>query len=288
MNVQELDSPSYIAQETSVPINVQECSSAHIVEESPDLNLQNIYFVTDNTVTDSRNESQVNIEVLSQKIDNLTKIAIELQNNQQNIMLKLASVTTSVEEYMMKMTRKESDKAISTFETISDVQKLQEFENNLKNPELREEVLNRLSIICSKGKGRGESNAYVLVDAMFSRQLMTQCSWAGGTRCAENPKTYFKSFIYTRDLFFDIIHKTDKQFTKDDCDNFFKKVLRHSVARNASLQLRRSAAKNRPKKKDSNCQKNNENIAGEASNPINLSICQSAELINKENVDPVD
>lgn len=107
---------------------------------------------------------------------------------------------------------------------------LENFEDMLKHSDVKQEIRNKLNVVCSKGKRKGYNNCFKLIDTMFSRKFMTECSWLGDSRI-ESPKVRFKSFVNTLNLFFEIIHDSDETFTNMECEIFLKRVLKNSKKR---------------------------------------------------------
>lgn len=211
-----------------------------------------------------------------------------LFNSQQNILQKLALLDTKLEELVTRISVSVTDinqqsNNDNNFKTIGNLQELTSFEERLNDPQAEENIIKLLSVTCTKGKGRAYNNAYALVDAMFTRQFMTQCSWAGGTR--GKSKICFKSYTKTITVFFKIIHQSDNNFTIPECESFLKNVMRHAIKRNEAKLLRASTQKNRPKKAKV-LQENNRQSVEEQHD------VQNVELENKphqkENVSPID
>lgn len=235
------------------------------------------------------------LDSIAQKLDLLISIAsahkVNIQvlfDHQQNILQKLALLDTKLEELVTRISIPVADinrqsNNDNNFKIISNLQELTSFEERLNNLQAEENIIKLLSLTCTKGKGRAYNNAYALVDAMFTRKFMTQCSWAGGTR--GEPKICFKSFTKTISLFFKIIHQSDNSFTIPECELFLKNVMRHSNKRNESKLLRASAQKNRQKKSKVLQESNRQSVEEQCD-------VQNVELANtphqKENASPLD
>ncbi|XP_041983125.1 uncharacterized protein LOC121736130 [Aricia agestis] len=242
---------------------------------------------------ESNSEKQDNI---AQKLDQLISVAsaneINIQvlfDNQQSILQKLALLDTKLEELVTRIlvpvtdfNRQDNNK--DNFKIISNLQELTSLEERLNNPQAEENIIKLLSVTCTKGRGRAYNNAYALVDAMFTRQFMTQCSWSGGSR--GDPKICFKSYNKTITLFFKIIHQSDNNFTIPDCELFFKKVMRHAIKRNECRMLRASAQKNRPKRVKV-LQENNHQSVVEQHNVLNGEQ-ENTPPLQKETNSPLD
>ena len=194
---------------------------------------------------------------ISQKLDNLLQITEVIQENQKvlfeyvqsvenKLLRKMTQLCTQLNEYQQRTTDIKIPEPIS-FKPISKKEELDAFEDQLKDPTMVSTFKDKLAVVCGNGKGRGSSNAYALVDAMFTRHFMTTCSWAGGSRNM-TPKNCFKAYTRTIDLFFELINNSDKTYTKMECENFFKNIMRHAESRNKIKFLRASSSKCRPKR----------------------------------------
>lgn len=233
-------------------------------------NLPNIVFIQD-----TPNEQQLK-EIDPQQLNALTQAMgkfVEtvadnqklLLDNQQSILKKIAQLSNDFTQFTSQpimienVQRKENE-----FELITNISMLQKFEDMLKNPDIKQEIRNKLSVVCSKGKGKGYNNCFMLIDTMFSRKFMTECSWLGGSRM-ESPKVRFKSFVNTVNLFFEIIHDSDVTFTKMDCEIFLKRIIKNSKKRFVSKGLRTSTQRIRKRQIDLN-----RDICDAPSHPIHV------------------
>ena len=153
---------------------------------------------------------------ISEAISRILAMTEAIQQNQQiildylkcsedKILRKLSFLSAQVDAIAERNVMAGEKAENVEFKIISNKEDLNKFEKLLENPEYKSNIKNLLSCVCGKGKGRGVSNAYALADAMFSRSLMTQCSWGGGSK-KEISKVCFKSFINIIDVFFSIIH----------------------------------------------------------------------------------
>lgn len=87
------------------------------------------------------------------------------------------------------------------------------------------------------GKKDGNKIAYLLMDRLFERQLLTLCSWTGSTKKKEEKmKIAFSKYNRITEAVYKIIHSADSRYTIDDNTGFFKRILKNSVSRNKQLQ----------------------------------------------------
>lgn len=188
-----------------------------------------------------------------------------LLDNQQSMLKKIAHLSNQFSQFSRRpfvienIQRNEND-----FEQITNISMLQNLEDMLKNSDVKQEIRNKLNVVCSKGKGKGYNNCFMLIDTMFSRKFMTECSWLGGSRM-ESPKIGLKSFVNTLNLFFEIIHDSDETFTKMECEIFLKRVVKNSKKRFISKGLRTSTRKRRRRQLELN-----QDICDAPSHPIHV------------------
>lgn len=190
------------------------------------------------------------IEALSSNIANIENNQAVLCSNQITMLEKIANISAQFDEFIKRTSqsvRIENHKQEVDVVMITDKKSLDDFDESLKNKETAREIKKTLSVVCGQGKGKAINNAYALLDTMFDRKFLVNCSWAGGTR-AEGNKICFKSYENTIELFFEVIHMSDKEFTKQECNNFFKNVLRNAKKRCNSQNLRMSHQKKRASK----------------------------------------
>lgn len=141
--------------------------------------------------------------------------------------------------------KKATNISIDKIKTADELDKL---ETLLQDNATVQDYVDRLSIVCGqKGNGNGLNHCYLLVDRLFSRQFLTLCSWAGGSR-DKKEKIPFKIYKNVINLFFKIIHLSDTTFTIKDCEEFFKSIIRNATRRSQSNMVRTSSIKRRPRK----------------------------------------
>lgn len=209
------------------------------------------------------------LNVLTQTMGKFVEVVADNQklllDNQQKMLKKLAHLSNQFTHFTRRpfvvenIQRNEND-----FEQITNISMLQNFEDMLKNFDIKQEIRNKLNVVCSKGKGKGYNNCFMLIDTMFSRKFMTECSWLGGSRM-ESPKVRLKSFVNTLNLFFEVIHDSDETFTKMECEIFLKRVLKNSKKRFVSKGLRTSTRKRRRRQLELN-----QDICDTPSHPIHV------------------
>lgn len=179
---------------------------------------------------------------VSQKQDQLTTTVRELKRGQQAL-YSLGCKSTQGQKSQTQAGVKKL-----TFRPIDNLDSLENLENVLKEETSVAELKKKLSVVCAIGKGKGPNNCFVLVDVMFTRNFLTKCSWAGGSR-TEGTKICFKGFNRVIQLFFSIIYDSDNTYSLVDCEAFFKNILRNAVRRNCSKRQRASSTKLRLKKR---------------------------------------
>lgn len=88
--------------------------------------------------------------------------------------------------------------------------------------------------------GSGTTCAYKLLDILFSKNFLCQCSWSGGSK-GEISKIPFKNYKNIRIFFFEIVNSWDSNFTDDDAEKFLKLTIRNASKRKLMKGLRQSS-----------------------------------------------
>lgn len=128
------------------------------------------------------------------------------------------------------------------------------------------------SIICNKGKA--VDCAYTYAEEMFDREFLCQCSWSGGSRGAHS-KIPFKNYKNIITFFWSLIQAIDNKYTLKENEDFFKNLLKNSIKRLSSKNLRASTSRVRPKRKKLNTEVQATN-ANESSN------CNETDVPNRD------
>lgn len=238
------------------------------------------------------------IEGLSEDITSImTKVVTSLSTmnenqqlmmrNQNEILSKISDIQKKIEELSKQRVLSEKrDLCLDTSVTpISNLKEFKEFENLVSNPEVRCDLTKRLSILCNRGQGKAVNNGYVLIDVLFDRHFLTECSWSGGSK-SDKVKICFKSFTNTIKFFFNVLHSLDDTFSYFECQEFIKVVLRNSVQRLNSKNLRLSAKKNRPKKIKITASQSIDLMEGQLDEAQSAAILEIVDM--KPSIDPLD
>lgn len=214
---------------------------------------------TDNTVPSEITEYPELVQLLQnnkndKKFDVIFTKLDRLEQNQQKILKELACLHVLLEKTICKSTSNDKNNTskkkqqMLAFEPINDKEGIEKLNDVLKDADTFNDYVDTLSIICGTNtKIKAIDHCYMLVDKFFTRHFFTLCSWAGGSK-VPNMKFAFKFYENILALFFKLIHKADPQFTLEECEEFFKGVIRNSLRRYTSANIRTSRSKNRPKK----------------------------------------
>lgn len=202
-----------------------------------------------NDVLPKVNEISESLQIVTPTLQTISENQQIIFTTQNKILSKLSEMQTQFEEIAKQLFKQTDRSQSSDIKPISTLKEFQDFENLLSTDDstIMSELKNKLSVVCSKGIGKGYNNAYMLIDVLFERTFLKDCSWAGGSKSGQN-KISFKSFTNTIKFFFNIIHEADNQFTLVECHKFLKIILRNSRQRCNNKQLRLSSKKNRQKK----------------------------------------
>ncbi|XP_061717620.1 uncharacterized protein LOC133525352 [Cydia pomonella] len=163
------------------------------------------------TILHKFEQIQEDIKTLSGEFKIITENQQALFQNQNNMLLKFAESQTQFEEFVHKSYASTENTKKHDVKPISNKKDLQELELLLADPDFKAKFRNTLEVGCSKGKKRGTTNAYAVIDILFQRSFLCECSWTGGSR-TEGSKTCLKSFTNIFDLFFSVLHESDPDF----------------------------------------------------------------------------
>lgn len=195
---------------------------------------------------DGINRLEMNQKIMS---DN----QIQIIDNQKKIMTYMAELSVQFENLFQVITKSamtsplpESGNIldINNFELslITNCEQLEEFEKKLSDPMQRKLLQNRYSIVSSTENAN--SCCFALLDAIFSRNFLTKCSWTGCAR-GEESKVCFKIYKNTINFFFSMIHSWNNKYTVEDNNSFLKSILKNATKRVRSKQLRHSTKRRR-------------------------------------------
>lgn len=137
-------------------------------------------------------------------------------------------------------------------------------EANLADKAQKKKFSKTLSLLCSSTVGGGTTCAYKLLDVIFSRDFLCQCSWSGGSK-GEISKIPLKNYKNFRKFFFEIVNSWDSKFTDDDAEKFLKLVVRNAAKRKAMKGLRQSTKRTRKSRNCGNDVKYGEKLQDSAS-----------------------
>lgn len=241
-----------------------------------------------NTILENQKTIITNQNTIMQKIQHIGN-----KENQELIIQQLAKSEVTLDtlgNYVTLSSSNESSALLQrgnieeqVIEQISTPSELDELEKKLQNKAIMDDYVEKLNYVCGKkGSGNGINNSYILVDRVFSRKLMTLCSWAGGAR-DKKEKVPFKMYKNIISLFFKVIHLFDKDFSLKDCEDFLKNVIRNSTRRYQSKEIRKSAVKRRPKNLNYNTKgQENVNAIAQNENSKNLGVENQEKEMNVE------
>ncbi|XP_049703565.2 uncharacterized protein LOC110384383 [Helicoverpa armigera] len=221
----------------------------------------------------------------SQENSDLKKILDVLENhdkkmdsileNQKKIMHKMACISVQVDNMQLQLgncneedvvplgtSKNQVENLRFSFSPITTVEDLNKINDLLSDKTARKQLKQTFSVICSGGKGI--NCAYRLIDIMFSRDFLCQCSWSGSSR-SDGVKISLKCYKNVVSFFWEMIFSWDQTFTLQKNELFFKSILKNANKRKNAKQERSSTARKRAKienNKSSSEPYNNENSAG--------------------------
>ncbi|XP_046970591.1 uncharacterized protein LOC124537743 [Vanessa cardui] len=141
---------------------------------------------------------------------------------------------------------------------VNNAQDLDNLEKQLSDSGFRDRLKNICSMLCSGGKGI--DCAYMLVDVLFTRKFICDCSWSGGSR-GEELKVPLKGFKHVLSFFWSMVHQWDEKFTIKDNEMFFKTILKNAKKRKLAKCERASTSRRSTSKRNAKRIKVSENIS---------------------------
>ncbi|XP_041989258.1 uncharacterized protein LOC121740592 [Aricia agestis] len=275
--VQELNL-NIIADEIVYPAKITaEAGPSEIITETctipaaPSVGLNNDDVYQFHIVSDSQNNInqhqccvnlEQNLTIQNVLLSNQTSILEQLNTIskvQNAIIQKLANFSVQLEDTVLQMnqildrdfqitqlseTKSTASNSAFYVKPIDNIQKLNELEQQLSESSVRQQLKNRYSVICSGGKGI--DCAYTLVDILFSRDLLCQFTWSGGSR-KDDIKIAFKTYKNILSFFWDMVHSWDVTYTINENESFFKNILKNSKKRKLAKNQRASTSRKRAK-----------------------------------------
>lgn len=127
---------------------------------------------------------------------------------------------------------------------IENQQQFEMLETDLADKDKKNKLFKTLSFLCSSKVGSGTTCAYKLLDILFSKNFLCQCSWSGGSK-GEISKIPFKNYKNIRIFFFKMVNSWDSNFTDEDAEKFLKLVIRNASKRKLMKGLRQSSKRTR-------------------------------------------
>lgn len=246
---------SYVPDVNIVQINQEPKSFTQEINLVPSTeNIDESIFILNQDNNAQMQEMKEDIQAIKQDIKTILNNQNALFELQSKILVKQSEFQIQFEEYIKLSSKSEflNNDAIDIIKNLND---LENFEKNLSDLKLKDEYAKKLHILCNKG-GKGTSNAYYLIDHLFDREFLKECSWTGSSKKdSDTEKVCFKAFQKTIQFFFDIVHNSDKTFTKADCEKFFKIVLKNARQRcesNKRASTSRQRIKGKKNKTDTN------------------------------------
>lgn len=145
------------------------------------------------------------------------------------------------------------DTKATTLEPFFDIDSFKNFEEKLnKSSSYEDQLVEKFSLICGRDDKRNEIDiCYRLVDYFLERNFINEFSWTGNKRedregGPSKTKHAMKFFTNFRRYILKIVRKGHKDFSKTECDRFFKTIMKNSLQRKNMAKID-SKHKNRPK-----------------------------------------
>lgn len=192
--------------------------------------------------TESTEDSSTQ-SILNSILENQSKMTLQLE-----ILIKMQEIVMKKLDGRGKVVTVEVDQPLPTpnrisFRRIDSVEDCHEFEDKLKKPDFASNMLRHFEPVCGNSDLYGDNVAYTLVDHIFTRRLFTLVTWSGATRGTESKECFLK-FERIFEFFFDLVRKTDPNYSIKSLKDFFQKIISNSKRRAEHKRLRMSRVKN--------------------------------------------
>ncbi|RVE41954.1 hypothetical protein evm_013394 [Chilo suppressalis] len=204
-------------------------------------------------------------------INNLYEIQTAILDNQNKIMKKLGEMSVQLQEIQDQSTEnitvttlaqaKGAETKRMRMDVVDNIESMEKLDKELSCPKILKTYLEKYAILCSAAPGSGSNYAYRLLDSIFTKDFLCQCSWTGGSR-GDDLKIGFKKYKNILNFFFQMVNYWDNTYTVQDNEDFFKSILRNALKRKTSKKIRQSSKKRR-KLQPKRVGENNTNNDGE-------------------------
>lgn len=219
-----------------------------------------------------------NQKIISEKIDAIIAIQNIMLENKKKLTHTLAALSVQIEYLTQKnvSTRSRdpltnvtllkdcncSDNDCFSLKTVKTESDLKELEQILGDNDFKTNLKKQLSFVCSASKGDGITCAYKLLDLMFDRNFLCQCSWTGSSR-AETSKIPLKDYKNVLNLFFTMVYSWDSDYTIQRNETFFKMITKNAKQRLSMKNLRMSSKRQRINKNNKTIKRQKQNEENE-------------------------
>ncbi|KAJ8726124.1 hypothetical protein PYW07_000822 [Mythimna separata] len=223
--------------------------------------------------TETLNFDQIlaNQKILFEKIDNMLQIQAITLENQQKIVQKLARQSVQLEEISVQLAEIKEGPSVTflkdanpvdnesfTLKPIENQRDLISLDQLLVDRAEKNKLKRHLAFLCSASKGEGKTCAFKLLDILFTRDFLCNCSWAGGSR-GDMSKIALKDYKNVLKFFHGMIQTWDPTYTVQDNETFFKIITKNSKQRKSMKNLRTSSKRCRKNKDNLDKQQKSEN-----------------------------
>lgn len=220
-------------------------------------------------------QTETLIKVQNKVLEKLSGLSVQLEN----AVLQITEMHNTNDEVLYLKDCKGLDNSPFYIQAIDSPKELDTLEKQLSDECYRKQLKHTYSIVCSKG-GKGLDCAYSLVDIIFTRKFLCQCSWSGGTR-GDDLKVPLKGYKHMLSFFWEMVHFWDETFTLKDNENFFKTVLKNAQKRKLAKCERASTSRKRSKPCEINNKKTSTSDNG-INDGVNISQEKNTKIDNNE------
>ncbi|XP_055525292.1 uncharacterized protein LOC129718493 [Wyeomyia smithii] len=188
------------------------------------------------------------VEMIENKLDDMAK-------QQEKCLLLLAQANAKLDSLSTiadgKRTIQEHDQLQALVLTpVKCLADLENYEEQCKNEVFIKNVIRSTEQIHGKNRfnNKGITVCLQIIDHFVDQKFLRRCSWTGISKSFDDnqnllPKIAFSKYERYINLFYEVVRNADEDFTKDECNRFFKQCLRNSKQRLEDKNQRQPAAR---------------------------------------------
>ncbi|KXJ75642.1 hypothetical protein RP20_CCG011334 [Aedes albopictus] len=210
----------------------------------------------------SSNSLSVNIQFadIMKKLESIENNVQEMGKHQAKCLILGAQANAKI-DYLLSEKAKQPTVNVaakpqeSLLVPVNSLTDLENAEKRCEDDSYVESVIREMGQMHGKNrfKTRGGTVCLQIIDHFVDRSFFRQCSWTGISKTFDENQKLVEKIAFSKyekfiNLFYRVIRNADEDFTKEECNKFFKQCLRNSKQRVGEQMLRLPAARNRTKR----------------------------------------